>query len=116
MREKPPPLGGRGIAFLGPFPAGKASFPLQLHKGHGGVVCGMKLTLPLKLAPTAEQKKLLTQTMVKFNQACDLAAWLGLDAGVYTQVDLHDVCYERLRKDFAIPSQMAIRAMGKNYG
>jgi putative transposase len=73
----------------------------------------MKLTLQLKLVPTAEQHAALLETMHAFNAAASYAAHVGFTAHVVTQQSLHVRCYRELRERFGLSSQMAVRAIGK---
>jgi len=73
----------------------------------------MKLTLPLQLLPTADQKADLLATMERFNAAATHAARVGFEAKVYGQVSLHRLCYRELREQFGLSSQMAVRAIAK---
>ena len=73
----------------------------------------MKLTLQLKLLPTAEQSTSLLNTMRQFNAAASFAAKAGFDAGVFSRPSIQKLCYRELRDKFGISSQMAIRAIGK---
>jgi predicted transposase len=73
----------------------------------------MKLTLQLKLIPTAEQQTSLLATMHAFNAAASYAAEVGFRDHVFTQISLHKRCYRGLRDRFGLSAQMAVRAIGK---
>jgi putative transposase len=73
----------------------------------------MKLTLQLKLVPTAEQHTTLLETMRAFNAAASYAAEAGFKARVFSQQAIHVRCYRELRDRFGLSSQMAVRAIGK---
>jgi len=73
----------------------------------------MKLTLQLKLIPTAEQHTVLLETMHAFNAAASYAAQVGFADHVFTQQSIHVRCYRELRDRFGLSSQMAVRAIGK---
>jgi IS605 OrfB family transposase len=73
----------------------------------------MKLTLQLKLVPTAEQHTALLETMHAFNAAASYAAEVGYRDHVFTQASLHKRCYRELRDRFGLSAQMAVRAIGK---
>jgi putative transposase len=73
----------------------------------------MKLTLQIQLLPTAEQAALLVATMERFNAAATLAARLGFEAGVFAQPSVHKLAYRRIRDEFGLSAQMAVRAIGK---
>src|ERR1041385_1959042 len=73
----------------------------------------MKLTLQLKLVPTAEQHTALLETMHAFNEAASYAAQIGFTAHVFSQQAIHARCFRELRDRFGLSSQMAVRAIGK---
>jgi IS605 OrfB family transposase len=73
----------------------------------------MKLTLQLKLLPSAQQASALLATMERFNEAASFAARVGFEDGVYSQPSIHARCYQTLRDRFGLSSQMAVRAIGK---
>ncbi len=73
----------------------------------------MKLTLQLKLVPTAEQHTALLETLRAFNAAASYAAQVGFAAHVFSQQAIHVRCYRELRDRFGVSSQMAVRAIGK---
>jgi putative transposase len=73
----------------------------------------MKLTLQLKLLPTAEQSAALLHTMRQFNAATTFAAEQGFTAGVFSAPSIQKLCYRALRERFELSAQMAVRAIGK---
>jgi IS605 OrfB family transposase len=73
----------------------------------------MKLTLQLKLLPTAEQAIALLDTMRRFNEAATFAARVGFDAGVFSRPSIQKLCYYDLRSRFGVSAQMAVRAISK---
>ena len=73
----------------------------------------MKLTLQLKLIPTADQHAALLATMRAFNAAASYAAEVGFRDHVFTQQSIHKRCYRELRDRFGLKAQMAVRAIGK---
>jgi putative transposase len=73
----------------------------------------MKLTLQLKLVPTAAQHAALLETMHAFNAAASYAAEVGFRDHVFTQQSIHRRCYRALRDRFGLSAQMAVRAIGK---
>ena len=73
----------------------------------------MKLTLQLKLVPTAEQHTALLDTMRAFNAAASYAAEVGFRDHVFSQQAIHVRCYRELRNRFGLSAQMAVRAIGK---
>ena len=73
----------------------------------------MKLTLQLKLVPTAEQHTALLTTMHAFNAGASYAAEVGFRDQVFSQLAIHVRCYRELRDRFGFSAQMAVRAIGK---
>jgi IS605 OrfB family transposase len=73
----------------------------------------MKLTLQLRVLPTPDQKATLLATMERFNEAANLAARIGFEAGVFSQPSIHSRCYAAIRERFGLSAQMAVRAIGK---
>jgi len=73
----------------------------------------MKLTLQLQLLPTTGQKADLLATIERFNAASTYAAKVGFEAKIFGQVTLHRLCYRKIREQFRLSSQMAVRAIAK---
>lgn len=73
----------------------------------------VRLTLQLRLLPTAKQSAQLRATMRAFNAAASYAARAGFAAGVFSQPSIHKLCYYDLREKFGLSSQTAVRAIGK---
>lgn len=73
----------------------------------------MKLTLQLKLLPTADHAAALLDTMRRFNEAASFAARAGFDAKVFSRPSIQKLCYRDLRDKFGLSAQMAIRAISK---
>ena len=73
----------------------------------------MKLTLQLKLIPTATQHTALLETMRAFNAAASYAVQVGFADHGFTQQSIHKRCYRELRDRFGLSAQMAVRAIGK---
>src|SRR5437667_7466395 len=73
----------------------------------------VKLTLQIRLLPDARQEILLLRTMEAFNAAASLAARTGFSAHVFSQPSIHTRCYRRLREQFGLSAQMAVRAIAK---
>lgn len=70
----------------------------------------MKLTIQLRLLPTAAQTKLLVATMRAFNAAATFAARVAFDAGVFSKPSVHKLAYREIRSRFGLSSQLAIHA------
>lgn len=73
----------------------------------------MVLTLQLRLLPTAKQAAQLRATMRAFNAAATYAARVGFELGLRSQPSIHRLTYYKLREQFGLSSQMAVRAIGK---
>lgn len=73
----------------------------------------MKLTLPVKLAPSAEQHAALLATMERFNQACDAIALVAFAQACANKIDLQKIVYYPTRERFGLSAQMTVRAIGK---
>ena len=66
----------------------------------------MKLTLQVKLLPTAEQSTSLRKTMEAANAAADRLSQLAWDAGEFRRFPLHKIGYRILRNEFPLSSQV----------
>jgi len=73
----------------------------------------MILTVKLKLQITDKQKQELLETMEVFNAACNHVSDIAYKKHVTNQIALHKLCYYDIREKFGLPSQMAIRVIGK---
>lgn len=73
----------------------------------------MNLTLKLKLLPSDAQKQMLRDTMKAFNEACNYVSDVAHKIKTASQVRLHHECYYRVREQFGLSAQMAVRAIGK---
>ncbi len=73
----------------------------------------MKQTLLLKLAPTPEQHRALLETMYAFNAACNAVAEEAFLLKSANKFELQKYTYGRLRAEFGLPAQLAIRAISK---
>jgi len=67
----------------------------------------------VKLLPTAEQTALLLRTMEAFNAACNAAAAVAFENRMASKVLLQRLVYRRLREEFGLSAQMAVRAISK---
>ncbi len=75
-------------------------------------VC-MKQTMLLKLQPSPEQHRALLDTMHAFNAACNVVAEVAFNLKRANKFELQRQVYARLRAEFGLPAQMAIRAISK---
>jgi IS605 OrfB family transposase len=73
----------------------------------------MKLTIQIKLLPSAVQATGLRDTMRAMNQAASFAAAVGFENKVYGQVSIHGLCYRTIRERFGLGAQQAVRAISK---
>jgi IS605 OrfB family transposase len=71
------------------------------------------LTLPVKLAPTAEQARALLGTVERFNTACDWIAGVAFRERCANKVTLQKLVYYDTRKRFGLAAQLSIRAISK---
>jgi putative transposase len=76
----------------------------------------MKLVANIQLTPTRDEAKLLRQTLEACNAACNAASQLGFEKfgpKKVRQFNLQKVVYQRLRDDFGLTAQAAIRSIAK---
>lgn len=74
----------------------------------------MKLTVKVKLLPTAEQHQSLKATMEMFNAACNYVSGKAFEAKTFNQVKLHHLVYFDARAKFpALTSQFICRAVAR---
>lgn len=73
----------------------------------------MKLTVKVKLLPTAEQKTSLVKTIEVFNEACNYISQIAFEKKTFGQVGLHKLVYYAVREKFKLSAQMTVRAIGK---
>jgi len=73
----------------------------------------MKLTLQVQVLPTAEERRLLLDTMKAFNAAASYAARVGFADNVHSQPPLHHRCYYKIREQYGLSAQMTVRAIAK---
>jgi len=73
----------------------------------------MKLTLPVKLAPTPEQHQALLETMERFNEACNDIAEVAYQNRTANKIRLQKILYYRIREQYGLSAQMTVRAVGK---
>jgi IS605 OrfB family transposase len=73
----------------------------------------MKQTMLLKLQPTPEQHRALLETMHAFNAACNATAAVAFALKSANKFELQKHVYARLRAEFGLPAQLAIRAISK---
>lgn len=73
----------------------------------------MKLISQLQILPTADEIRLLLDTMSRFNEAATFAARLGFEARAFSQPEIHKLAYAAIRERFGLSAQMTVRSIGK---
>ena len=73
----------------------------------------MKQTLLLKLASSPEQHRALLETMHACNAACNAVAEDAFARKSANKFELQKHIYGRLRAEFGLPAQLAIRVISK---
>ena len=73
----------------------------------------MKQTIAIKLQPSTEQRQQLLDTMRAFNTAVQLVADVAFAQKIANKIEMQHQLYYRLREEFGLSSQMAVRAIGK---
>jgi putative transposase len=73
----------------------------------------VKLTIAVKLNPTPEQYDKLIATMEVFNRAVQCVADVAFEQHTANKIELHHQLYYRLRSEYNMSAQMAVRAIGK---
>jgi len=73
----------------------------------------MKLTIQLKLQPTAEQADALRRTLHRANEACVYISRVAWEARTFRQFAIHRLVYADVRETFGLAAQLAVRCIGK---
>lgn len=73
----------------------------------------MKLTLKIKLLPTAEQTDLLLETIKETNTVCNAISDVAWSKKVFNNFKLHHEVYHVYKTTFKLSSQMLIRSVAK---
>src|SRR5262245_2564078 len=73
----------------------------------------VKLILQTQLLPDEDQARKLSATMRAFNAAADWLAGEAFRLKTANKVELQQLYYNRLRDDFGISAQMAIRCVAQ---
>lgn len=76
-------------------------------------ICVMKLTLKIKLLPTAEQAALLLETIKETNTVCNAISEVAWSKKVFNNFKLHHETYHIYKSTFRLSSQMLIRSVAK---
>jgi len=73
----------------------------------------MKLTLKIKLLPTAEQADLLLETIRETNTVCNAISEVAWSKRIFNNFKLHHEVYHTYKATFKLSSQMLIRSIAK---
>ncbi len=73
----------------------------------------MRLTIQLKLLPTAEQADALHRTLVRANAACDSISQVAWNARTLGQFPIHRLTYGTVRETFSLSAQLTVRCIAK---
>ena len=73
----------------------------------------MKLTLQIRLLPTAEQAVKLKKTFSVFNEACNTISQIAWERHVFKQFNLHKEVYYPIKETYRLSSQLVVRAISK---
>ena len=73
----------------------------------------MKLTLKIKLLPTAEQSDLLLETIRETNTVCNAISDVASSKRIFNNFKLHHEVYHPYKATFKLSSQCLIRAIAK---
>ena len=73
----------------------------------------MKLTLKIKLLPTDEQAKLLSDTITMFNTVCNEISDIAWKNKTFNTFKLHHLTYHHTRSSSKLSSQLVIQAIAK---
>ena len=73
----------------------------------------VRLTLPVKLAPTPEQAQALLATIERFNATRDSLGGIAFRERCANKVALQQLAYYDVRSRFGLAAQLSIRALGK---
>jgi len=73
----------------------------------------MRLSVPLKLLPTAAQADALTRTLEVANAACDYISQVAFSSQTFRQFPIHRLTYSAVRETFGLAAQLAVRCIAK---
>ena len=63
--------------------------------------------------PDEDQKQIIIDTFVKFNEACNFASEIAWEKHLFNKVFLQRIVYRDIRDNFGLASQFAVRVIGK---
>lgn len=73
----------------------------------------MKLTAQIKLNPDTKQKKLLLDTLIEANTACNFISEHCFKNKTFGKFKIQSAIYHSLKKSFNLSAQMVVRCIGK---
>jgi putative transposase len=73
----------------------------------------VKLTVQVKLLPTAGQAVALLKTLERANEAANAISAIGWEAQTFKQFALHKLAYHPIRSDFDLSAQVVVRLIAK---
>ena len=73
----------------------------------------MRLSVQLKLLPTAEQADALKRTLEAANAACNYISQVAWDARTFGQFPIHRLTYGDVRATFGLAAQLTVRCIAK---
>lgn len=73
----------------------------------------MKLTAKVKLLCTADEEKILLDTLREANRACNAISGMAWNEQTFKQYDLHELAYYHIREHYSLSAQMVVRAISK---
>jgi putative transposase len=73
----------------------------------------MKLTAQIRLLPTPEQAKLLKETLVRANEACDYISSVAWDKRTFGKFALQKLGYQTVKDMFGLTAQVVVRCIAK---
>lgn len=76
-------------------------------------ICGMKLTLQIKLLPDESQIDSLNKTILEFNAACNRISTIAYSSKTFNQFKIHALSYHPIRNSTKLSAQLAVRAISK---
>ena len=73
----------------------------------------MKLSMKFKLKTNTQDKEALLATMFAYNAACNFVSKFAFQNKIFNNYSLHHACYQQIRSEFNLPSQLAVSVMSK---
>jgi len=73
----------------------------------------MQIAVKSKLITTREQKDMLLETMIRFNEACDYVSQIAFKQKTFNKYKLHYLVYYNIRERFNLSAQFSERVIAK---